>query len=266
MTPNEPRPREAVRAEIREFLSSRRAKITPEQAGLPSYGVAAAGWWGYAARRSRSSPESPRSTTCGSSAETRSASRRASSTASRTRCGSTPRSAPTCSTCSARPGARGADRVAASTAVRLRPTLQRLIDSMHEVPAVVLSGRLDVLGMNDLGRALFAPLYGADEQPSNARIVFLDPEPPPSSASGTPSPTTPSPSCAQRPDGPPTTVGSPTSSGNCPRAARTSASAGPPTTSGSTTPASRGSGTTSSATWTCRSSPFPSSRARAPAW
>src|SRR3954462_4934595 len=38
MTASEPSPRDAVRAEIREFLSSRRAKITPEQAGLPSYG------------------------------------------------------------------------------------------------------------------------------------------------------------------------------------------------------------------------------------
>ena len=31
-------PREEVRAEIREFLSTRRARITPEQAGLPAYG------------------------------------------------------------------------------------------------------------------------------------------------------------------------------------------------------------------------------------
>ena len=31
-------PREQVRAEIREFLSTRRARITPEQAGLPAYG------------------------------------------------------------------------------------------------------------------------------------------------------------------------------------------------------------------------------------
>jgi hypothetical protein len=31
-------PREEVRAEIREFLSTRRARITPEQAGLPTYG------------------------------------------------------------------------------------------------------------------------------------------------------------------------------------------------------------------------------------
>ena len=34
----EPSPRDAVRAEIREFLSTRRARITPEEAGLPTYG------------------------------------------------------------------------------------------------------------------------------------------------------------------------------------------------------------------------------------
>ena len=38
-TTDQPRdPREEVRAEIREFLSTRRARITPGQAGLPTYG------------------------------------------------------------------------------------------------------------------------------------------------------------------------------------------------------------------------------------
>ena len=38
MTAPGPSPRDAARAEIREFLSTRRARITPEQAGLPSFG------------------------------------------------------------------------------------------------------------------------------------------------------------------------------------------------------------------------------------
>ena len=46
---------------------------------------------------------------------------------------------------------------------------------MPAVPAVILSGRLDVLGTNALGRAVFAPLYGDEHQLNNARIVFLDP-------------------------------------------------------------------------------------------
>src|SRR6476646_8566252 len=38
MTAPEQSPRDLARAEIREFLSTRRARITPEQAGLPTYG------------------------------------------------------------------------------------------------------------------------------------------------------------------------------------------------------------------------------------
>jgi hypothetical protein len=40
MTPEDSNrdPREQVRTEIREFLSTRRARITPQQAGLPSFG------------------------------------------------------------------------------------------------------------------------------------------------------------------------------------------------------------------------------------
>ncbi len=46
---------------------------------------------------------------------------------------------------------------------------------MPTVPAVVLSGRLDVLATNQLGRALFHPFYDTTEPVNNARLVFLDP-------------------------------------------------------------------------------------------
>jgi transcriptional regulator with XRE-family HTH domain len=60
---------------------------------------------------------------------------------------------------------------------RVRPTVQRVIDSMHGTPAFVLSGRLDVLAANELGRALFAPIYADPvSPPNNARFVFLDPQ------------------------------------------------------------------------------------------
>jgi len=42
------------------------------------------------------------------------------------------------------------------------------------VPAYVRNGRLDVLGANHLGRAVFAPLFTA-ERPNMARFIFLDP-------------------------------------------------------------------------------------------
>ena len=37
-TDSTPDARDKARAEIREFLSTRRARVTPEAAGLPSYG------------------------------------------------------------------------------------------------------------------------------------------------------------------------------------------------------------------------------------
>jgi transcriptional regulator with XRE-family HTH domain len=59
---------------------------------------------------------------------------------------------------------------------RVRPTVQRVIDSMHATPAFVLNGRLDILAANDLGRALYAPMYAEPVRPpNNARFVFLDP-------------------------------------------------------------------------------------------
>jgi hypothetical protein len=51
------------------------------------------------------------------------------------------------------------------------------MDSLHGAPALVLSGRLEILGANALGRALFSPVYADREgTPSNARFVFLDRE------------------------------------------------------------------------------------------
>ena len=54
--------------------------------------------------------------------------------------------------------------------------MQRVIDSMSGTPAFVLNGRLDILAANDLGRALFAPIYADPVRPpNNARFIFLDP-------------------------------------------------------------------------------------------
>lgn len=78
--------------------------------------------------------------------------------------------------------ARAANTTAASARVRRRPAAQlrlgvhRLLDAMTMVPAYVRNGRLDVLGANALGRAVFAPLFEtAARGPNLARFVFLDP-------------------------------------------------------------------------------------------
>jgi MmyB-like transcription regulator ligand binding domain len=61
-------------------------------------------------------------------------------------------------------------------APRLRAQTQRLLDMMTMAPAYVRNGRLDVLGANPLGRAVFEPLFDtAAATPNIARFMFLDP-------------------------------------------------------------------------------------------
>jgi transcriptional regulator with XRE-family HTH domain len=58
---------------------------------------------------------------------------------------------------------------------RVRPAVQRILDTMG-TPAVVRNARVDYLAANQLGRALYAPLFESREQPANsARFTFLDP-------------------------------------------------------------------------------------------
>jgi transcriptional regulator with XRE-family HTH domain len=65
---------------------------------------------------------------------------------------------------------------------RVRPGVQQLLDAMTDVPAFVQNGRLDVLASNALFRALYADLFddvephrGAARPPNHARYTFLDP-------------------------------------------------------------------------------------------
>ncbi|MDA0185089.1 helix-turn-helix transcriptional regulator [Solirubrobacter phytolaccae] len=57
----------------------------------------------------------------------------------------------------------------------MRPTVQRILDAMTS-PAIVRNSRVDYLAANTLGRALYAPVFDSREQPANsARFTFLDP-------------------------------------------------------------------------------------------
>jgi len=58
---------------------------------------------------------------------------------------------------------------------RVRPTVQRVIESIN-APAYVRNGRLDILAANDLGRALYAPVFERAESdvPNMARFIYLD--------------------------------------------------------------------------------------------
>lgn len=59
---------------------------------------------------------------------------------------------------------------------RIRASIQRLLDSMTTAAAFIRNGRLDVLATNTLGHALYAPVLDTSTRPANlARFAFLDP-------------------------------------------------------------------------------------------
>ncbi|GAA1728795.1 helix-turn-helix transcriptional regulator [Isoptericola hypogeus] len=171
-----------LKAETREFLATRRARITPDKAGLPAYGG------------NRRVPGLRREEvamlagvsvdyyTClergnlgGVSEEVLEALAEALQLdeAERVHLFDLARAA----------NASGAARSRArrAPAPTLRPAVQRILDAMDGAPAFVRNGRLDVLGANLMGRALYAPLYDSPERIANkpvntARFQFLDPD------------------------------------------------------------------------------------------
>ncbi|MDP9886103.1 transcriptional regulator with XRE-family HTH domain [Sinomonas atrocyanea] len=63
-----------------------------------------------------------------------------------------------------------------SSKPQVRASLQRLLDAVTDAPVWVRNERMDFVAMNALGRALYAPvLEGGGTPPNNARFLFLDP-------------------------------------------------------------------------------------------
>ncbi|MHB1009340.1 MAG: helix-turn-helix domain-containing protein [Propionibacteriaceae bacterium] len=57
-----------------------------------------------------------------------------------------------------------------------RPSLQWVLDAMRDAPAIVTNGRSDLLVTNDLSRAMYSDVFaGAHGTPNFARFTFLDP-------------------------------------------------------------------------------------------
>jgi transcriptional regulator with XRE-family HTH domain len=162
------------RNDIREFLISRRAKITPEQARLPAYG---------GKRRVTGLRREEVAMVAGISVEYYTRLERGNANgvsedvlegivralqldeAERAHLFDLVRTASTNQPARRRP-----------TQERVRPSVQRILDSMTEVPAYVRNGRLDILSANALGHALYAPVFDQPVRPANtARFIFLDP-------------------------------------------------------------------------------------------
>jgi len=166
------------RKDLREFLISRRAKVTPEQAGLPTYGghrrvpglrreevsLLAGVSVEYYTRLERGNAQGVSESVLENLARALQLddaerahlfdlTRRTTATPARRR-----------------------------PAQRVRPGLQQLLDAMSDVPAFVQNGRLDVLATNALGRAMYCDLFDDDavlgaagRPPNHARYTFLDP-------------------------------------------------------------------------------------------
>jgi len=164
-----------TRSEIREFLTSRRATITPEQAGLRTCGglkrrvpglrreevaLLAGVSVDYYTRLERGN-------VAGVSESVLEALARALQLdeAERAHLFDLARAQHTTS----RPRRRRAPQ-------RIRPGVRRMLDAMTGAPALVRNGRMDILGANGLGCALYSEMYVDPRRPVNsARFTFLDP-------------------------------------------------------------------------------------------
>lgn len=242
------------RAEVREFLISRRAKITPQQAGMPDVGAAV--FRACVGARSPPSPASVWSTTPSWSAALSAVSPPPCSTPSPVPCSSTTPNAPTCSTSpTPRTGpVRGCGRVAGPVSGgHPRPSLTWVLDAIT-APAIARNGRMDLLAANDLGRAMHAAVYAsaAGAPPNFARFTFLDLD---AAQDFYPRWEIAADTCVAilrtEAGRDPTTRPCTTSSGSCPRGAATSAADGAATTSASTAPAASCSTTAWSAILIC---------------
>src|SRR3954451_4131536 len=73
-------------------------------------------------------------------------------------------------------GAQPARRRGPSRPQQVRPGVQQLIDTMRDVPVYVQNGRLDAVATNRLGAALYSEMFVLPQRPVNAaRFTFLDP-------------------------------------------------------------------------------------------
>lgn len=163
------------KSEVRDFLTTRRARLTPELVGLSSYGARRVPGLRRAevAQLAGVSIEYytrlERGTLAGVSESVLEALASALQLDESERAHLSDLARAATSPTRSRRAAGSAGRV-------LRPSLQRLLDGMVGLPAFVRNGRLDLLGINEMGRALYSLAFEQPRRPVNlARFVFLDP-------------------------------------------------------------------------------------------
>jgi len=160
-------------AQVREFLTTRRARLTPAQAGLPAYGHT---------RRVAGLRREEVALLAGVSVDyyTRLERGRLGGVSDAVLASlATALQLDEAETTHLYDLARAA--VASPRSVRrapredvLRPTMQRILDALQDAPGLVHNAYFDQLAANALGRALYSPVF-AMPHPNSARFVFLDP-------------------------------------------------------------------------------------------
>ncbi|WP_454856519.1 helix-turn-helix domain-containing protein [Promicromonospora soli] len=149
-----------IRDDIREFLTTRRARLTPDQVGLPDFG---------GRRRVPGLRREEVALVAGVSVEYYVRLERGNATgvsesvlegvsralqlddAEQAHLYDLVRTA--------NQGARPRRRHGPARPLQVRPSVQHLLDTMENVPVIVQNGRLDAVAANQLGRALFSPLF-----------------------------------------------------------------------------------------------------------
>jgi transcriptional regulator with XRE-family HTH domain len=162
-----------TRSEIRDFLSSRRAKLTPDQVGLPDYGprrvpglrreevaVLAGVSAPYYTRLERGDMHGVSESVLGALARALQLDE-----AECAHLFDLARAAQPMTTTRRRRPARN----------RIRPSVQQILEAMTGAAAFVRNDRLDIVAANPLGRALYSEMFaGAVRPPNSARFIFLD--------------------------------------------------------------------------------------------
>lgn len=164
------------RSEVREFLTSRRAKVTPQQAGLTTFGARRVQGLrrGEVAQLAGVSVEYYTKLERGDLSGASESVLEAVAGALRLDTAEREHLFDLARTANASPGSRRRR----PPPPKVRPGVQRVLDAMT-APAWVRNGRSDVLATNLLGRALYAPVFrDAVGPPNTARFLFLSPRGP----------------------------------------------------------------------------------------
>jgi transcriptional regulator with XRE-family HTH domain len=162
-------------SELREFLMTRRARLTPEQAGLPLFG---------GRRRVDGLRREEVALIAGISVEYYVRLERGNAAGvsdavldgiSRALQLDDAEHAHLLDLVRASTATVGAGRRRPAKAGHVSASVQQMIDAMKDVAVLVQNGRGDVITANSLGRALYSVLYDQPARPNFGRFVFLDP-------------------------------------------------------------------------------------------